>query len=271
MKKLLLLALMIAALTALAACNEEETPAAGTERRTLIMGTNAGFFPFEFIADYGRGVIGQYAGIDVSLVARIAEELDVDIIIQDQEFAGLILALQNRSIDFIAAAMTIRPDRQEVVNFTIPYFNAGQYVIVRSDNTDINAMADLEGLIVGVQIGTTGEMAVTDGQADGLVTFQNIAMYNQPVPGIMDIISGSIDAFVIDAPVARAFLASHPGQLRIFSDPDGFFGPEQFGMAFHKDDVELLAEFNAVLERLIAEGYVEYLYEFYNREFSAAD
>ena len=274
MRKLLILAMLVMTMGAFVGCSGDEAAALnpdGTERRTLIMGTNAGFFPFEFIADYGRGVIGQYAGIDVSLVARIAEELDVDIVIQDQEFAGLILALQNRSIDFIAAAMTIRPDRQEVVNFTIPYFNAGQYVIVRADSTHLNSMADLEGLIVGVQIGTTGDMAVTDGHNDGVVNFQSIATYNQPVPGILDLISGSIDAFVIDAPVARAFLASYPGELRIFSDPDGFFGPEQFGMAFHKDDTELLAEFNAVLERLIAEGYVEYLYEFYNREFSAAE
>ncbi|MCL2285260.1 MAG: transporter substrate-binding domain-containing protein [Firmicutes bacterium] len=263
MKKFILLALAALTILAFAACRTE-TP----ERRTLVMGTSAGFFPFEFIADHGRGVIGQYAGIDVSLVARIAQELDVDIIIQDQEFAGLILALQNREIDFIAAAMTIRPDRQEQVNFTIPYFNAGQYVIVRADDTSINSMADLEGKIVGVQLGTTGDIAVSEGHANGIVTFQEIAAYNQPVPGVMDLMSGSIDAFVIDAPVARGFFARYPNDIRIFADPGGFFGPEVYGMAFHKDDVELLAEFNAVLERLIAEGYVQYLYDFYNREFA---
>ena len=282
MKKFALLVLVILTLAVFAACTQEEsnTPAAGTSgasdtasdpeppRRTLVMGTSAGFFPFEFIADYGRGVIGQYAGIDVSLVARIAEELDVDIVIQDQEFAGLILALQNREVDFVAAALTIRPDRQEVVNFTVPYFNAGQYIIVLQADDTIHSMADLEGKVVGVQLGTTGDIAVTDGHNDGVVTFSNIATYNQPVPGVMDLKRGSIDAFVIDAPVARAFLATYPDDLRIFSDPGGFFGPEVYGMAFHKDDVELLAEFNAVLERLIAEGFVYELYEYYNREFT---
>ena len=284
MKKFITLALLVLLVVAIAACTNNNEPAApgnDTEqnndatdpaqpdpdpvppRRTLVMGTSAGFFPFEFIADHGQGVIGQYAGIDVSLVARIAEELDVDIVIQDQEFAGLIVALQNRSIDFIAAGMTIRPDRAEVVNFSVPYYNAGQYVIVQQGNTAINAISDLEGLIVGVQLGTTGDMAITDGQADGVVSFQDIARFNQPAHGILDLISGSIDAFVVDAPVARAFLATYPGDLRIFSDPNGFFGPEQFGMAFHQDDTELLAEFNAVLTRLIAEGYVDYLYNYY--------
>ncbi|MCL1787801.1 MAG: ABC transporter substrate-binding protein, partial [Defluviitaleaceae bacterium] len=81
MKKIVLLALLVFAVAAFAACtSDDETPAGGeaNQRRTLVMGTNASFFPFEFIADYGRGVIGQYAGIDVSLVARIAEELDLD-------------------------------------------------------------------------------------------------------------------------------------------------------------------------------------------------
>jgi len=264
--KFTLLAILALFAFALAACNsndpdEYDNGAADAPRRTLIMGTNAQFFPFEFVADRGQGVIGQYAGIDVSLVSRIAEELDVDIIIQDQEFAGLILALQNRSIDFIAAAMTIRPDRQEQVNFTIPYFNAGQYVVVRMDD-NIHSMADLEGMIVGVQLATTGDYAVTDGQADGLVTFQTINRYNSPVPGTTDLLNGGIDAFVVDAPVARGMVANNPGALRVFSDPD-FFGPEQYGMAFNKEDTELLAEFNAVLERLIAEGFVEYLYNYY--------
>lgn len=257
MKKLLFaLMVIVLALAAFTACNNEP------ERRTLIMGTSAGFPPFEFIADYGQGVIGQYAGIDVSLVYRIAQELNLDIIIHDQEFAGLILALQNRQIDFIAAGMTIRPDRQEVVNFTVPYYNAGQYVVVQQGST-FGSIADLEGMIVGVQIGTTGDMAITDGHNDGIITFQDIARFNQPAHGILDLLSGSLDAFVVDSPVARYMLAAHPNDLRIFADPNGFFGPEHFGMAFHMDDTELLAEFNEVLIRLIAEGYVEYLYEHY--------
>jgi len=268
MKKLFLLALLMFAVAALAACSSDDEPA---ERRTLVMGTNAAFFPFEFVADHGRGVIGQYAGIDVSLVARIAEELDIDIVIQDQEFIGLIAALQNREIDFIAAAMTIRPDRAEQVNFTVPYFNAGQYIVVRSDNDAINSIADMEGMIVGVQFATTGDIAMTDANNEGIIDLHSVAQYNQPVAAIMDLLSGSIDAVVIDAPVARGFIAQHPGELRAFADPNEFFGPEQFGMAFHLEDTELLAEFNEVLIRLIEEGYVMYLYEYYNREFAPVE
>jgi len=265
MKKFILLAVLALALLSFAACNNDTESGAdsGTDsgRRTLVMGTSAGFLPFEFIADEGQGVIGQYAGIDVSLVYRIAQELDVDVVIQNQEFVGLIAALQSREIDFIAAGMTIRPDRAENVNFSIPYFTTGQFVVVRQDS-NFHSVADLENMIVGVQFGTTADIAITDGQDDGVVTFQEIARHNQPVTAVLDLVSGSVDAVVVDAPVARGFVAQHPDTLRFFYDHT-FFGPEQFGLAFHLDDLELLAEFNAVLERLLAEGFVDYLYEYY--------
>ena len=262
MKKLILLAILALTLVAFAACSGDDD----SDRTTLVMGTSAGFFPFEFIADYGEGVIGQYAGIDLSLVARIAEELDVDITVLDMDFGGLIPALEGGSIDFIAAAMTIRPDRAETVNFTVPYFNAGQSILVLQ-GSPITSMADLDGLIVGAQLATTGEMAITDAQNEGRANFQNIATYTLAVPGVQDLLSGSIDAFVVDAPVARGFVANHPDRLVAFADPD-FFGPEQFGMAFNKNDTELLAQFNEVLTRLIQEGFVDYLYEHYTTHFA---
>ena len=232
---------------------------------TLIMGTSAGFFPFEFVAREGEAVNDRYAGIDISLAARIGRELEVNIEIMDMEFPGLIFALQSREVDFVAAAMTIRPDRAEQVNFSIPYFTAGQWAVVMQDSP-YHSMADLTGTVVGVQIGTTGDFAVTDGDID----FEDIVRFNQPAPGIQELIGGSIDAFVIDAAVARAFAATHSEHLRAFPDVD-FFGAEQYGMAFHLEDIELKDRFNEVLERLIAEGYVDYLYNQYNTYFSPAD
>ena len=231
---------------------------------TLIMGTSAGFFPFEFVAMEGEAVNARYAGIDISLAARIGRELEVNIEIMDMEFPGLIFALQSREVDFVAAAMTIRPDRAEQVNFSVPYFTAGQWAVVRQDSP-FQSIADLAGTVVGVQIGTTGDFSVTDGN----INFQDIVRFNQPAPGILDLIGGSIDVFVIDAAVARAFAATHHEQIRAFPDMD-FFGAEQYGMAFHLEDTELRDRFNSVLERLIAEGYVEYLYSQYTTYFSPA-
>jgi len=257
MKKILLFAVVTIMVLAFVACSSDES-----ERPVLIMGTSADFPPFQFVADPGQGVIGQYAGIDLSLVARIADELGFDIVVQDQEFVGLLLALQAGSIDFVASGMTIRPDRAETVNFSVPYFDAVQYVIVAANNTTINSVADLTGLRVGAQLGTTADTTLTDNHNNGVIVFQDIIRYNRPVAGVMDLLSGSIDAFVIDAPVARGFATQYPDTLRIFSDID-FFGLEQFGIAFNKNNPELLAQFNSVLSRLVAEGYVDNLYIYY--------
>ena len=271
MKKIILAVLTIA-LLAFSACGGDEDegwrpePAVfNDDWPTLIMGTSAGFFPFEFVARPGEAVNDRYAGIDISLVARIGRELEKNIEILDMEFPGLITALQAREVDFVAAAMTIRPDRAEQVNFSVPYFTAGQWAVVRIDSP-YNSMADLEGTVVGVQLGTTGDFAVTDGG----INFGDIVRFNHPPPGILDLIGGSIDAFVIDGAVARAFAATYSDRLRAFPDTD-FFGAEQYGMAFHLDDIELRDQFNAVLTRLIAEGYVDYLYANYNAYFSPAD
>ena len=232
---------------------------------TLTMGTSAGFFPFEFVAREGEAVNARYAGIDISLVARIGRELEKNIEIMDMEFPGLIFALQAREVDFVAAAMTIRPDRAEQVNFSVPYFTAGQWVVVRQDSP-YQSVTDLGGAVIGVQIGTTGDFAVTDGDID----LQDIIRFNQPAHGIPDLIAGSLDAFVVDAAVARGLAATHSDHLRAFPDME-FFGAEQYGMAFHLEDTELRDRFNAVLERLIAEGYVEYLYTRYTTYFSPAE
>ena len=236
---------------------------------TIIMGTSAGFFPFEFIARPGEAVNDRYAGIDISLAARISRELEVNIEIMDMEFAGLITALQAREVDFVAAAMTIRPDRAESVNFSIPYFTAGQWVVVQT-GSPYNSMTDLAGRSIGVQIGTTGDFAVTDALNDGDIDLDDIVRFNQPAPGMLELIGGSIDAFVIDAAVARAFAATYSDRLRAFPDTD-FFGAEQYGMAFHLEDLELRDRFNAVLQGLIAEGYIDYLYDNYTAYFSPAD
>ena len=248
MKKLLVV-LVLSMAVLFTACNE-------SERETIILGMASGFLPFNFIADHGDGAIGRYSGVSVALVAAIADELGIDVIVRDQEFGGLIASLLAGEIDVIAAGMTIRPDREEQVNFTMPYFDARQTVIVLAENTAIQTVADLEGMTVGVQVNTTGELSLTDENEDIDLT---VVSFPIPATGIMELLAGSIDAFVIDSPVARGFLAEHSDRLRSFTDED-FFGLEQYGMAFNKNNEDLLNRFNTVLERLLAE---EYNYELY--------
>ena len=254
MKKLLLI-LVLCTVAVFTACNKEEEP------EKIILGMASGFPPFNFLANDGSGVIGRYSGVSVALVSAIAEELGIEVVVRDQDFDGLIAALLSGEIDVIAAGMTITEERLQQVNFSIPYFDARQTVLVLSSNTTIQKTTDLEGLSVGVQLGTTGEISMSDTDKVDV----EIVSYINVVTGILELLAGRIDAFVVDSPVAKGFVAEYPNQLRMFYDDD-FFEDEKFGMAFNKNNVDLLNRFNTVLERLLAEGYADMLYDKYMKE-----
>lgn len=99
----------------------------GTEHPNglLLMGTSAGFEPFEFWEG------DQIVGFDVCLANAIGDVLGYEIEIVDMDFGSIILAVQTGVVDFGMAGMTIRDDRREHVDFTQGYFNASQVAIVR--------------------------------------------------------------------------------------------------------------------------------------------
>jgi polar amino acid transport system substrate-binding protein len=250
MKKVLLLLLMS---FLFAACG-------GTERETIIMGTSADFPPFEFVADDGQGRHGHFSGIDVAIAVRIADALDMDLEIHDSEFGGLIPDLMSGRIDFIAAAMTITEERRQSVAFSEPYYTAMQYIVVQIDDDRVASTADLDGLYVGVQIATTGDLFVTEN-----VAFGNISRYNRANEAFTSLRSGRLDAVVIDSAVAMMFVGSFPTELKIIRDMDAFEN-ESYGIAVRLDDTELLAGINAVIREMKANGEIEALFAYYAEE-----
>lgn len=259
MKKLLLSAVLLLLAFTLTACSGDDAPAAGSGWDTIIMGTSADFPPFEFVDDFGQGRHGQYSGIDVAIAVRIAEALGAELIIHDAAFGGLIMDLQAGTIDFIAAAMTIRPDRQLNVHFSIPYFTAMQYIVVPKGNTDINSAADLDGKIIGVQVETTGNFWVEDN-----IDYGSLLAFTHITPAMIDLRAGSLDAVVVDSGVAMMYVNRFPDELRLIRD-GGAFPPENYGIAVRQDaqGVELLAVINQVLSEMLASGEIDDLVEFY--------
>jgi len=74
----------------------------------------------------------------------------------------LIPGLITGNYDCIASAMTITDERLKAVNFSDPYFSAGQVVVTMAKDTAIKSVADLEGKKISVQIGTTGDLVASD-------------------------------------------------------------------------------------------------------------
>jgi ABC-type amino acid transport substrate-binding protein len=122
----------------------------------LKVGTSADFPPFEFQDEK----TGAYLGFDLDLIRAIGDAIGMDVQIVNTGWDGLIPGLITGNYDCIASAMTITDERLKAVNFSDPYFSAGQVVVTIAKDTAIKSVADLEGKKISVQIGTTGDLGI---------------------------------------------------------------------------------------------------------------
>ncbi len=127
-------------------------PGVGAAKPVLKVGTSADFPPFEFQDEK----TGAYLGFDLDLIRAIGDAIGMDVQIVNTAWDGLIPGLITGNYDCIVSAMTITDERLKAVNFSDPYFSAGQVVVTMAKDTKISSIADLEGKKISVQIGTTG-------------------------------------------------------------------------------------------------------------------
>lgn len=219
-----------------------ETPAA--ESAYIMMGTNAEFPPFE----YREGT--EIVGFDVEIAKAVAAKLGKELKIEDMAFDTLIMGLNNKQIDFIAAGMSVTEDRKTQVDFSNPYFKSKQMIIVKADDTSIQTADDLAGKKVGVQLGTTGDLFVSGVEGIEVIQFDKAPL------AVMDLKNGQVDAVVIDAEPAKT-LVEGQADLKVLDVP---FVEEEYAIAVRKDDTELLNTINAVIEELKQNGGYEEIY-----------
>lgn len=220
---------------------EAETKAEATGGK-LIMVTNAEFPPYEFHEG------GDIVGIDADIARAIADELGMELEIEDIAFDSIIPELTSGKADFAMAGMTVNETRKQSVDFSDTYAKASQKVIVKSDS-DIATPDDLKGKIVGVQLGTTGDIYVSDLEADGTT----VERYNKGFEAIQALGQGKIDAVVIDGEPAKVFVEQTEG-LKILEDS---FTDEEYAIAVKKGNTELLDKINGALKNLNESGKLD--------------
>ncbi len=177
----------------------------------IIMVTNAEFEPFEY--KDGDTIVG----IDPTIAAKIAEKLGVELEIQDIAFDSCIPALSSNKADFCAAGMSVTEDRKKNVDFTEPYFTTQQVIIVPVDS-EIAARADLNGKVVGVQLGTTGDLYVTNEDGAHDIAVADVSRYPKGVDAVSDLLAGRVDAVVIDQFPAEKLVAQNPDKIKILDE-----------------------------------------------------
>jgi polar amino acid transport system substrate-binding protein len=206
--------------------------------------------PFEFEADDG-----SITGFDFDVVAAMSESLGLDDPdFQTTPFDSIIPALLAGNCDIIASAMTITDERAQQVNFTDPYFNADQSLLVTKANEDTYTTLDsLSGKTIGVQSGTTGADYATE-NATG-ATIQEFEGASELFAALA---AGQIDAVLQDFPVNAFRAKEQPDQFAVTAT---FETGETYGMAMNKDATQLLAALNAALAQLKSSGQYDTIYE----------
>lgn len=217
---------------------ENTTDAA--DGQVFTVGTNAEFPPFEYVGDDG-----EPDGFDVALIKAVGEKLGMEVKVENMEFDSLVSSIGNR-IDAAIAGMTVTDERKEQVDFSNPYYEAVQYVIVAADS-EIATADDLKNKTIGCQLGTTGMFLAEEVEGATAQT------YNRAVDAVNDLVNGRVDLVIIDKNPAQVFETKFEGKVKIIDGAEFGFETEEYAIALPKGS-DMVEKVNQALEDLKADG-----------------
>lgn len=225
---------------------QESDSAAAAETRAddgkLIMATEAGFAPYEYTED-GQTVVG----VDVDIANEIAAAMGKELVINNTSFDGALVAVQQGKADFAAAGISVTPEREVVMDFSVEYATSKQVVVVNKEAMAVESVdAITADTVVGVQTGNV---------ADGYCQDQGwqVKQYGKFMEAAMDLKNNKIDCIVMDSLPAEQMVAANDDLVIL----DGELFTDKYAIAVQKGNTEMLDQINEVLEQLMAEGKIE--------------
>ena len=228
----------------------------------LVVGTEATYGPYEFLDDDSNPI-----GCDIWLAQQIADELGVELKIQDMSFDGIIPAVQSGSVDIGIAAFTVDEERAKVIDFSNQYELSEQLLIVKKGDADVYTTKEsLAGKKVGAQMGTVQsaliEKVLTDSELFELDTYPNLAM---------ETVNGNIAGFVCDKAVGEGMVAQNDN-LEVadftFTAEEASFGKACVVAQGNEDFLEIV---NKVVDKVVEDGSYLKAFDEYNAIWSAAN
>ncbi len=215
-------------------------------KRSLIVAVEPVYPPFEF-----QAANGELQGFDIDLMREVGKAADFEVQFQSLPFDGIIPALQAGTVDAAVSAMTITPERSQVVSFSRPYFKAGLAIAVRTGTQEINSLEDLAGKKIAVQIGTTGA------QTAKKIPNATIRTFDAAVMALQELSNGNVDAVINDAPVT--LYAINTGNLKRVQIVGQLLTEEFYGIptALNSPNLKLI---NQGLTTILENGTYERIY-----------
>lgn len=249
---LILCTILILSSALLGSCGKDET--------VLKVATNAEFEPWESL-DENQKVVGA----DADIIKLVADQLGKTVKFMNMEFDGVVAAVKGGKCDVAISGLTINATRKESVDFSIPYYETSQILIVGASDTVFTGTtkaaldAQLKGKKVGVCSGYTGafyaagdeEWGFPGVEASGINTYDNISL------AIADLKSNKIDVIIMDDTVAKNAVANETAVKLI----DVALTTESYGIALPKGNTELKEKIDAALTKLINDGKLKDIFD----------
>lgn len=217
--------------------------------RTLDVATDATFRPMQYQDEAGR-----FAGFEVELLRAVAERAGFQVRLQNVPWADLLDGLAAGRYDVASASLTVTTERRERLDFSEPFLDVRQALLVRADSA-ITGRADLAGRLVGVQIGAPGQTLARDLAGAGNVRPADI-IYE----AIEALLQGEVQAVLTDMPVAAEAVRQAKGALAVVEllpPPE----PDLWAFAVRKGDARTLELLNTGLAAVKADGAWQALFD----------
>ena len=180
----------------------------------LVVATNIDFAPFE----YYNG--NKIAGIDIEIAQLIANEMGKTLVVEHMDFDAVVTAVQTiDKYDIGMAALTISADRAKIVNFSNPYYDTTQVLVVKANSVTPfdycttkaeieSVLSSLKGAKIGGQTGTTGQQYIKGNESLEFGGYANIEFNGFDAPGlaVQAMLNGNIDYVIVDKAIAVTLL-----------------------------------------------------------------
>ncbi len=210
------------------------------ERGEFIVGLDDSFPPMGF-----KDEKGEIVGFDIDLAKEVGGRMGVKVVFKPVDWDGVLLSLKNKEIDVIWNGLTITEERKKEIDFSNIYLENRQIIIVKS-NSNINNKADLNGKIVGLQLGSSSEIALNTDEKI-VNSLKEIKKFSNNTEALMDLNAGRVDAVVIDEVVGRYYMEKKKGLYKVLEEN---FGKESYGVGFRKEDIKFREEVDKILEEM---------------------
>ena len=211
----------------------------------LVLGTSADYAPFEFMYPDESGEM-VYGGIDVSVAQYIADEMGVELQVENMGFDYLLTSLDKGDFDIVLAAMEATPDRLENADFSDPYYtDVPPAILVKADKADqYKTLADFNGKSIGAQTATTKLDMVNEMEGVNPVALQSV------LDLVKELVYDKVDAILVDGGVAKQYAEANPDL--VIADASAELGePAPYCVAVQKGDPKgLLPAINAAIAKM---------------------